>query len=135
MQSSKKVFVAGTFDNFHVGHQFFLWSALAFGNKITVVIARNETVEKLKGRRARNNEDVRKSRLEEEFVKVENVKIRLGNSNGDFLETLKKENPDILFLGFDQIFDEKKCLKFFPDLKIIRAKKYFPEVFKSSRFN
>ncbi len=131
---SKKVFVAGTFDNFHVGHQFFLWSASNFGEKLIVIVARDETVKSLKIREARNNENIRKSRLEKEFANYKNVKIRLGNLNGNFLETLREENPDILYLGFDQYFDEKKCSETFPNLKIVRAKKYFPEIFKSSKF-
>jgi len=134
MKSRKKVFVAGTFDNFHVGHQFFLWSALSCGSEIAVIVARDETVARLKGRGARNNEDVRKERLAREFGSCENVKVRLGNLKGDFMKTLAEETPDILFLGFDQIFDERKCLEVFPDLKIVRAKKYFPEIFKSSKF-
>jgi len=134
MNARKKVFVAGTFDNFHVGHQFFLWSALAFGPEVTVIVARDETVKNVKGRGAGNNENVRKKRVESEFASQNQVKVRLGNLNGNFMKTLAEENPGILFLGFDQFFDEEKCLEVFPDLKVLRAKKYFPEIFKSSKF-
>ncbi len=130
----KKVFVAGTFDNFHTGHQFFLWSAREVGDLLVIIIARDKNVKRIKKKVPRNNELQRKLRVEQEFLDDDLVEVRLGNLNNNFLKTIAEEKPKILFLGFDQFFDEKECLKKFPKLEIKRAKEYFPMIFKSSKF-
>jgi cytidyltransferase-like protein len=130
----KRVFVAGTFDNFHVGHQFFLWTAREMGESLTVIIARDVNVLNFKKKSSQNNEIKRKERVKKEFANDNLVKIRLGNTDNNFLKTIAEENPDILVLGFDQFFDEKKCSRAFPNLKIIRVSEYSPTIFKSSKF-
>jgi FAD synthetase len=129
----KKVFVAGTFDLFHIGHQWLLWQALAFGDSMTVVVARDQTVQRIKKRPAIWNEDQRIAR-----IKLENLAsttLRLGNASGDFLATLRAANPDILVCGYDQ-FLPTIITDFCQQQKILihRLEPYFPEYFKSSKF-
>lgn len=126
----KKGFLAGTFDNFHIGHQFLIAQALNSVDFLTIVVARDETVLKVKGFSPQNKEEERVSRLEKE--NYPQTKIRLGRSDQDFFQTLREESPDILFLGYDQ----KINLLDFKDFsfKVICLKPYFPQYFKSSHF-
>lgn len=48
MQKFNKLLVGGTFDQFHVGHQYFLWTAKSFCESLTVIVARDTTVQVLK---------------------------------------------------------------------------------------
>ena len=131
-----KILCAGTFDNFHVGHQFFLWNAQGFADQMVVILARDKTVFSIKNRLPKNDENARAERVCREFSAQKNdqIKVRLGRRDADFFRTISEENPDVIFLGFDQKFDQKKCSKIFPRIKIVRSKKYFPEFFKSSKF-
>ena len=56
-----KIMVFGTFDIFHEGHKNFLKQAREYGDYLIVVVARDETVEKVKKRLPQNDEN---SRLE-----------------------------------------------------------------------
>lgn len=127
-----KLFLAGTFDPLHIGHQWLLWHATKIADKVVVIIATDVMVEKIRGRKPFNSERERMARLQRETLP--HTKIRLGREDGKFLQTIREEKPDILLLGFDQHADEKKIQMEFPHLTIQRAQKYFPEFFKSSHF-
>lgn len=129
-----KIFIAGTFDNFHVGHQYLCWSVFRDDIEIVIVVARDETVKRIKGRTAIHNENQRLTRLVVEFRECPNVRIRLGNLNTDFLETLKEELPTHLHLGYDQRVDLVRVKNELPSMVIKRGKPYFSKFFKSSKF-
>ena len=48
----KKVMCAGTFDIVHKGHIYFLEQAKKFGDYLVVVVARDSTSEKNKGKKS-----------------------------------------------------------------------------------
>ncbi len=127
----QKVFVAGTFDHFHIGHQFFLWSAHGLAEEMVVVVARDKTVSHVKNISPTFPEEDRLARLVQE--NFSNTSIRLGREDRNFLATLEEENPDALFLGFDQRF-EVPDHPLFENIEVLRAEPYFPEFFKSSKF-
>ncbi|MCF7918113.1 adenylyltransferase/cytidyltransferase family protein [Candidatus Gracilibacteria bacterium] len=131
MKSFKKVFVAGTFDKFHAGHQFFLKQASDLGEEITIIIARDATVERIKGRRPIHTQEERLFKLTQEYPQAH---VRLGREDGNFIETVKEESPDVLFLGYDQHIDESQFQEAFPQMKILKGEAYKPEIFKSSKF-
>ena len=58
-----KVLIAGNFDVVHPGHIYFLTEAAKLV-KVTVIIARDETIKKFKGRAPIFNEEERKLILE-----------------------------------------------------------------------
>lgn len=126
----KKGFIAGTFDVFHVGHQFLLWSAAQKVENLVIVVARDETVKRIKNRDPQHTELKRLERIEREGIP--SALVRLGRLDQDFLRTLQEESPDILFLGYDQVKDVSWIESEFPDLKIIRLEAYSPQHFKSS---
>jgi len=132
MKHFEKLFVAGTFDHFHAGHQFFLWSAHKMCDEMVIIIARDSTVKRIKGKNPLYTEEERFHR-----VKAENIPkaiVRLGREDGDFFHTLREEMPNGLLLGYDQLLDEEAVRKRFPLLEIMRAKAYKSNYFKSSKF-
>ncbi len=127
-----KIFVAGTFDPLHIGHQWLLWHAAKMTDKLVIIVATDVMVRQVRNRDPFFPEQERMKRLNQEMLP--NTIIRLGREDGDFLQTLREESPDMLLLGFDQVANEELIQSTFPELEICRAEKYFPEFFKSSHF-
>lgn len=121
----------GTFDIFHEGHISFLKQAKKPG-RLIVVIARDQTVKRVKGKLPTHNE-IERLRA----VKASGLadKIILG-SLSDRYAAIKKYRPDIIALGYDQKFfvaelkNELKKLNL--NAKIIRLKSFKPKKYKSS---
>ncbi len=154
----KKYFLAGTFDNFHVGHQYLIWTALEKiknngEGELVVLVARDKTVEKIKNYFPVNSEEKRIKRLESEFENFKfnkkiKIKIRLGRKDRNFQLTLEEESPEYIFLGYDQHFDEnilekinQKKSEYVGEIinrpskiNLIRLKPYKENFFKSSKF-
>ena len=128
----KKVLVFGTFDKLHPGHLYFLKNAKKYG-QLFVVVSRDRTVEKLKGKKPRQNERERLKAIKK--LKIAQ-RVILGSLK-DKYQVIKKIKPDIICLGYDQKFfvkDLPKKLKMFNlKTKIIRLKPYKPEIYKSSK--
>lgn len=126
----------GTFDNFHPGHASYLRQAFSLADELIVIIARDENVVIIKGKKPRQNELIRKKAVAH-FLKQKNIKGRvyLGYKN-NFLRVIAKYQPDYIALGYDQRADEVKIKAIIQDLglktKIKRLKSYYPEKFKSS---
>ena len=133
MKKFQKVFVAGTFDFLHVGHQYLLWTAVNSANSLVVIVARDENVCKIKGKLPHFNEQERVERILREFLPKTEVKLG-GDNLDDFFQTLKNEQPGAIFLGYDQKlqFPAKKVEKL--GIKIIRINSFYPKFFKSSYF-
>jgi len=134
LNRSVKILVFGTFDIFHPGHVSFLKQARAFGDHLSVVIARDKTVLKVKHALPRNNE---KQRLE--TVKNSGLAdcVVLG-SLGDKYKIIQKIKPDIICLGYDQTFFieqiKEKLDEFgFSKTKLIRLKPFQENIYKSSK--
>jgi len=118
-----KVLIAGNFDVIHPGHIYFLTEASKLGD-VTVVVARDDTIKKFKGRAPIFNENERKLILEN-LKMVENV--ILGDQK-DFFTPVLAENPDIIFLGPDQYSSwiEERISKSGLNTKIMRLDKRLP---------
>jgi FAD synthetase len=119
----------GTFDILHPGHIFFLKEAKKHGDELFVLIARDTTVLKKKGRPPSFFETERKKNIESLGIAT---KVLLGHET-DFLKIPKAISPDIMIFGYDQDISEKKLQKHFPMCKMIRISPHFPEHFKSSK--
>jgi len=100
----KRVLVAGTFDIIHPGHIHLIKEATKLG-KVIVIVARDSTVRRIKGR-----EPIIPERQRLEVVKnIKGVfKARLGNEDRDLLKVVEEEEPDIILLGPNQNFNEKE---------------------------
>jgi FAD synthetase len=104
-----RVFVGGTFDGLHRGHLYLLEFArrrgLAIagqlgrtGVQLSVVVARDESVRRIKHRSPHHTQRERCKLIaalravDEAFVGVPN----------DFIKSVRRVNPDLIVLGYDQ---------------------------------
>lgn len=128
MSKSRVVLASGVFDLLHYGHLKYLEEAKKLGgrnSRLVVVIARDSTVEKLKGKKPILPEKQRVA-LVSALKPVDEV--ILGYESADYERIIDEVKPDIIAIGYDQdeIFKivsdiiERKSL----DIKIERIKKF-----------
>ena len=136
MRSRKTVLATGVFDLLHLGHLRFLEESKKQGgpaSKLVVVIARDKTVFRRKGKGPVVPEDQRR-----ELVAALRVVDRaiLGREEIDLLGILKEVQPDIVCVGYDQ--DEIRAAvtrlvrrEGLP-VKVVRIRSFGPIGFNSS---
>jgi FAD synthetase len=96
------VLASGVFDLVHYGHIRFIEEAKKLGgenSRLVVIVARDKTVERLKGRRPIIPEDQRRAVVES--LKPVDEAI-LGYEDLSFEETIAKIKPDLIAVGYDQ---------------------------------
>ena len=129
----KLVMCAGTFDTLHPGHLYYLSEAKKFGDKLIVVVARDNTSQSFKGKKPLHNERERLEQVRSLKVVDEAVLGRHGN----IFNIIEEIKPDVICLGYDQKVQKQELED---DLKkknikaeVIRIGSYMPNVYKSSR--
>jgi FAD synthetase len=101
-KTRKVVLASGVFDLLHLGHVRFLEDAKKAGGskaELVVIIAKDSTVERIKGKKPIMSEEQRRSLVESLKVVDEAV---LGYEGLDIDEVVAKIKPDIIALGYDQ---------------------------------
>ncbi|MBI3036959.1 FAD synthase [Candidatus Woesearchaeota archaeon] len=128
----KKVMCFGTFDVLHEGHRFYLSEAKKLGDYLVVVVARDETVKKVKEKQPLHSESERVRHLKQLGIAD---KVVLGNP-GDKLKVVEDERPQVICLGYDQTFFTDKIKEKLQErgvsVDIVRMPAYKPEMYKSS---
>lgn len=94
----KKVMVFGAFDGLHPGHLDFFRQAKRHGDFLIVSVGTDANVAKIKGKRPLFGEDERLALVKS--LRVVNRAV-LGVQK-DFYKEIKKYNPDVICLGYDQ---------------------------------
>tara|TARA_B100000029_G_scaffold411634_1_gene414048 strand:+ start:135 stop:581 length:447 start_codon:yes stop_codon:yes gene_type:complete len=93
-----KVVATGVFDLIHIGHAHFLNAAKDHGDHLTVIVANDATVRKMKGEPILS--DKRRAEVVLQLKPVNEVVI---GRTGDMLDIIVEEiKPDVIALGFDQ---------------------------------
>ena len=133
----KVVLASGVFDLIHLGHVKFLAEAKKAGGRgaqLIVVVARDSTVEKTKGRKPIMPEDQRCSLVES--LKVVDRAV-LGYENLDIGEVIKNVKPDVIALGYDQEDIMKQVLDYVNknkiNVKVVRIGKFGETLDSSSK--
>ncbi len=119
------VMASGTFDILHMGHVHYLKEAKKLGDHLTVVVASDNTVRKLKHQPI-NPQHIRVQLISE--LKAVDTAL-LGSDTQDIYTILKDIKPDIIALGYDQIHQEETLTtelekRGYPDIKIVRLSEY-----------
>jgi FAD synthetase len=110
----KIVLASGVFDLLHLGHVKFLEEAKKAGGRnaeLIVIVARDSTVEKRKGKKPIMPENQRRALVES--LKVVDEAI-LGYEEFDIGKVIEKIKPDVIVFGYDQNGMEKtvkSCIK------------------------
>lgn len=125
---AKVVMTTGAFDILHPGHVKLLEEAKRIGgknSKLIVVVARNRTVERHKGRKPVFDEKARRTIIEA-LKPVD--KAVLGYQPFSFERVIKKYRPDVIVFGYDQRWLMERfaevCKKKGWKIKLRVAKKY-----------
>jgi len=101
-EKRKIVLASGVFDLLHLGHVKFLEEAKKAGGQsaeLIVIVARDNTVEKRKGKKPIMPESQRRALVESLKVVDEAV---LGYEEFDIGKVLQRIKPDIIAVGYDQ---------------------------------
>ena len=101
-EAIRVVMTGGVFDVLHVGHLATLEAARKLGDVLVVVVARDKTVRRLKGREPLNSE---RNRLKL-ISALKPVDLALLGDPEDFYKTAELIRPDVIALGYDQRHDE-----------------------------
>lgn len=118
-----RVMATGVFDILHSGHVHYLQEAKSLGDELYVVVATDATVRK------RKHEPITPERMRVELVQaLKPVDKAVLGVEGDMFETVRRIAPDIIALGYDQVFDEKhlqeELRKRGLTAKVVRLSKY-----------
>ena len=137
-QHGKKrlVLASGVFDLLHLGHVKFLEEAKKAGGKdaeLLVIIARDRTVEKNKGRKPIMPENQRRALVESLRVVDEAV---LGFEKFDIGDVIERIKPNVIALGYDQA-DMEKLVQEYADkhklnVEVVRIGKFEGDALDSS---
>ncbi|MFH0897945.1 MAG: adenylyltransferase/cytidyltransferase family protein [Candidatus Bathyarchaeota archaeon] len=132
----KTVLASGVFDLIHYAHIRFLEEAKKAGGKnayLVVIVARDKTAEKLKGKKPVIPEDHRRAIVESMKPVDEAI---LGYENVSFTETIKKLKPNIIAVGYDQKSIEEEVRKTIDaekiDINVVRIGRFGPTDLDSS---
>ncbi len=127
------VMVFGSFDVIHPGHLYFLRKAKSYGDTLVAVIARDSTIEKVKGKKPKYNERERREHMRE--LGYAN-KVILGYETDPY-KIVEEINPDVICLGYDQdSFSEglrEEIIKRNLKAKVYRLDAYRAYMYKSSK--
>lgn len=92
------VMTGGVFDILHVGHLASFEEARSLGDLLVVVVARDVTIQRLRHRAPVNNELDRMKLVSALSV----VDLAVLGDEIDFFNSVKKIDPDIIAIGYDQ---------------------------------
>jgi FAD synthetase len=110
-KKKKVVLASGTFDLLHFGHVKYLEEAKKAGGEnaeLVVIVARDNTVEKRKGKKPVMPEDQRRALVES--LKVVDEAL-LGYEEFDMGKVIERIRPDIIAVGHDQDGIEREVRK------------------------
>jgi FAD synthetase len=135
-KEQKIVLASGVFDLLHMGHVKFLEAAKKAGgkySKLIVIVARDRTVEKIKGRKTIIPENQRCALINS--LKVVDEAI-LGYETLDIAEVINKIEPELIVLGHDQKVMKKSVENYIENndvnIKVIKIGKFGEDALDSS---
>ena len=121
------VLAGGVFDIIHPGHIHTLNAAKALGDVLVVVVATDNTSEKMKKRKPLHTQEQR----QELVNSLSMVDLCLVGQEDDIFKTVNRVRPQIIALGYDQAHQEKfitdGCKKIDLDAKVARLQSPIPE--------
>jgi len=136
LKGSVLVLASGVFDLVHYGHIRFIEEAKKLGgenSRLVVIVARDRTVERLKGRRPIIPEDQRRAVVES--LKPVDEAI-LGYEDLSLEDTVMKVRPDIIAVGYDQHDIERQVKDLVREkelnIRVVRIGKFGQEDLDSS---
>jgi len=129
--SLRVILAGGVFDIIHPGHIHTLNAAKALGDVLVVVVATDNTAEKMKKRTPLHKQDQRRDLVKS----LSMVDLCVIGQEGDIFKTVEVVKPEIIALGYDQAHQEKfitdGCKKLNLNVKVARLQSPVPEISSS----
>ncbi len=129
--SLRVILSGGVFDIIHPGHIHTLNSAKGLGEVLVVVVATDNTAQKMKKRKPLHNQEQRRSLVNSLAM----VDLCVIGYEGDIFKTVEQIKPEVIALGYDQIHQEKfivdGCRKLNLNIKVARLQSPIPEISSS----
>jgi FAD synthetase len=136
LPSGRTVLATGVFDLLHLGHLRFLEESKKKGgprSKLVVVVARDKTVFRRKGKAPVIPEDQRRELVA--ALRVVDLAI-LGREEIDLLGILKEVKPDVVCVGYDQDEIRTAVTRLIRNqglpIRVVRVRRFGPTGFNSS---
>lgn len=129
-----RVIAFGAFDPLHGGHEFLLKQAKSLGDYLIVVVARDTSIRRYKGRDPFQDEE---TRLKAVAVLPSVDQALLGNRTAHTYELLSELDFDIVAMGYDQQPSSEEVRAELDargkhNAEIVRLPAWKPEVYKST---
>ncbi|HHQ44733.1 MAG TPA: FAD synthase [Candidatus Altiarchaeales archaeon] len=125
------VAATGVFEIIHPGHLLYLEESRRLGDQLVVILATDKTVKKVKGRDCVPQEHRR--HVLKALRIVDDVVV---GGDEDRLNTLRKVDPDVLTVGFDQEYDIQKLQEEIREAglkaKVVKIEKHWEGRYNSS---
>ena len=125
------VLSGGVFDIIHPGHISTLNAAKVLGDVLVVVVATDNTSEKMKKRKPLHTQEQR----QELVNSLSMVDLCLVGQEADIFKTVNRVRPQIIALGYDQVHQEKfitdGCKRINLNAKVARLQSPTPEISSS----
>lgn len=129
----KTVLCAGTFDRIHPGHLYYLSEAKKLGDRLVVIVARDSTSQKMKGKAPIHNEMERLEAVRSLSI----VDKAVLGKEGNIFEIVIEIKPDVICLGYDQRVSKEELERELSLLgikaEIFRLPGHKPHIYKSSK--
>lgn len=123
----------GSFDLLHKGHLYYLNESKKYGDKLIVVVSRDDNIIGFKGKNPLYKEEERLEKVKKLSIAD---KVILGNK-GNIFEILSEIKPNVICLGYDQKPTDKELKKELNlrniNAEVVRIKAFKPEIYKSSK--
>ena len=130
--SIRVVLAGGVFDIIHPGHIHTLKAAKDLGNVLVVIIATDNTAQKMKNKIPLHNMELRRDLVKS----LSMVDYAVVGYEGDIFKSVEIIKPNIIALGYDQVHQEKfivdGCKKIGIAASIARLQSPIPDI-KSSK--
>jgi FAD synthetase len=130
-----KVLIFGVFDLFHPGHDHFIGESAKLGDELVVVVARDTSVVKRKGRHAEHDE-IKRMAAVSGFKYV--TQVELSDEVEGKYEVVNRIKPDVIALGHDQHAlrdDLQRAMQegIIPEIRLVEISAHEPHKFKTSK--
>ncbi|MFH1712063.1 MAG: adenylyltransferase/cytidyltransferase family protein [Patescibacteria group bacterium] len=128
-----RVLVFGAFDGLHKGHESFLRQAGNLGDFLVVSLAKDEVIQRLKGREPSNHFDKRRQALEDLGIVDE---VLPGDISTSEYSMFVNNSIDIVAFGYDQKELKADLEQWLSDhnqkITLVTLKAFKPEKYKST---
>jgi FAD synthetase len=121
------------FDVVHPWHKYYLNEAKKYGDVLVTIVARDNTIENVKWKKPLNREEIRMSDVKNLWI---SDIVKLWHKT-DMLNSIKKYNPDVIALWYDQNSFIHQLSEYLHKNKIktsvLTIWPYHKEIYKSSK--